>query len=109
MFFYYVLALVLLVTVRQAVPISISIIGLTVLLGKVLGVHNPAWVIISSPILLELILRAITALAFARFGQRKGLGIVMLTVGIVASLYICVYQSRAGRLAWIWCSHPLAP
>lgn len=94
MFFYYVLALVLLVTVKRAVPVSIAIIGLTVLLGKIVGVHSPAWVVVSSPILLEFILGAIIAVIFVR--QRKGMGIALLALGIVAALYMRAYPEQGG-------------
>lgn len=96
MFFYYVLALVLLVTVKRAVTVSIGIFGITVLLGQIIHVHSPTWVVISSPILLEFILGAIVALAFVRFGKQKKLGIAMLTLGVAVSLYVRAYPEQGG-------------
>lgn len=55
MFFYYVLAAILLVTVKRAVPVSIAFFGAAVLLGEVIGVQRPVWITFSSPILLEFI------------------------------------------------------
>jgi exopolysaccharide production protein ExoZ len=96
MFFYYVLALVLLVTVKRAVAVSIAIIGFTVLLGEVIDVHSPALVVISSPILLEFILGAVVALAFVRFGQQRGVGVILLVAGVAASLYMRAYPDEGG-------------
>lgn len=96
MFFYYVLAATLLVSVKRAVPVSIAIFGVVVLLGQVVGAHSPTWVVVSSPILLEFILGSVVALAFGRFGQRKGLGIALLALGVAASLYMRAYPDQGG-------------
>jgi exopolysaccharide production protein ExoZ len=96
MLFYYVLAAILVVTVRRAVPVSIAFFGAAVLLGAVIGIQRPVWIIFSSPILLEFIFGAIAALAFLRFGQRRRLGIAMLIVGAAMSLYLRAHPQQGG-------------
>jgi len=96
MFFYYVLAAILLVTVKRAVPVSIAFFGAAVLLGEVIGIQRPVWITFSSPILLEFISGAIAALAFLRFGQRRRLGIAMLIVGVAISLYMRAHPEQGG-------------
>src|SRR5216683_123463 len=96
MFFYYVLAAILLVTVKRAVPVSIAFFGAVVLLGEVIGIQRPVWITFSSPILLEFIFGAIAALAFLRFGQRRRLGIAMVIVGAAISLYMRAHPQQGG-------------
>ena len=96
MFFYYVLAAILLVTVKRAVPISIVLLGAAVLLGVAVGAQRPVWIILSSPLLLEFIFGAVFALAFLRFGQRRGLGIIVLLVGVAFSLYLRSHPQQGG-------------
>jgi len=96
MFFYYVLATILLVTVRRAVLVSIVFFGAAVLLGELVSVRNPTWIVFSSPILLEFILGSIAALFFLRFGQRKTLGIAMLIIGVMISLYMRAHPQQGG-------------
>src|ERR1700733_2658712 len=94
MFFYYVLAAVLLVTVKWAVPVSIMVFGTAVLGGHVFNVQNPEWITFSSPLLLEFIFGAIAALTFIRFGRRRRLGIALLVIGIGISFYMRSYPQQ---------------
>ncbi|MCU1249421.1 MAG: exoZ1 [Edaphobacter sp.] len=96
MFFYYVLAAILLVTVKRAVPVSIALLGAAVLLGQFVGVHNPAWITFTSPLLLEFIFGAITALLFQRFGERRSLGIALLIAGTTVALYVRSHPEQRG-------------
>ncbi len=96
MFFYYTLAAILLVTVRWAVPVSIAILGAAVLLGAAVGVVSPVWVVFSSPMLLEFVVGIVAALAFARFGPQRRLGIALLTIGVAISLYMRAYPEQGG-------------
>jgi peptidoglycan/LPS O-acetylase OafA/YrhL len=96
MFFYYVLAAILLVTVKRAVLVSIAFFGAAVLLGTVIGIQRPVWIAFTSPLLLEFIFGAIAALAFLRFGQRRRLGISMLIVGAAVSLYMRAHPQKGG-------------
>ena len=96
MFFYYVLAAILLFSVKRAVPVSIVFFGAAVLLGQMIGVQRPVWIILTSPILLEFIFGAIVALALQRFQQRRRLGIAMLIVGVAVSLYMRSHPQQGG-------------
>jgi exopolysaccharide production protein ExoZ len=96
MFFYYVLAATLLITIRLAVPVSIAFFGVAVLMGQIAGVENPLWIAFSSPLLLEFSLGAITALAFIRFRQPRRLGVAMLVVGVSLSLYLRANPDQGG-------------
>jgi exopolysaccharide production protein ExoZ len=96
MFFYYVLAAILLFTVKRAVLVSIVFFGTAVLLGQMIDVQRPVWIILTSPILLEFIFGAIAALALQRFEHRRRLGIAMLVVGIAASLYLRSHPQQGG-------------
>jgi exopolysaccharide production protein ExoZ len=96
MFFYYVLAAILLVTVKRAVPVSIGFFAVAVLLGELLRVQSPTWITFTSPLLMEFIFGSIAALAFQRFGQRKRIGVVMLLVGVAISLYMRAHPEQGG-------------
>jgi exopolysaccharide production protein ExoZ len=96
MFFYYMLAAILLVTVKWAVPLSIALFGAMVLLGKTAGVSNPTWITFTSPILLEFVFGSIVAIFFIRFGQRRRLGIAMLLFGVAVSLYMRAHPQQGG-------------
>jgi exopolysaccharide production protein ExoZ len=96
MFFYYALAAILLVTVKRAVPVSIALFGVAVVLGAAIGVQHPVWVILSGPLLLEFIFGAVSALAFLRFGQRRRLGIIVLLLGVAFSFYMRSHPQQGG-------------
>jgi peptidoglycan/LPS O-acetylase OafA/YrhL len=96
MFFYYVLAAILLVTVKRAVVVSIAFFALAVLLGRVIGVSNPAWIAFTSPILLEFIFGAFASLAFLRLGRQRSMGIAMLLLGVAISLYMRAHPQQGG-------------
>ena len=96
MFFYYVLAAILLVTVRRAVPVSIAVLALAVLVGQLTGVQRPILITFTSPILLEFIFGAIGALFFVRLGIQRSFGIAMLIVGVAISLYLRAYPEQGG-------------
>jgi peptidoglycan/LPS O-acetylase OafA/YrhL len=86
MFFYYVLSLILLITVRRAVPISLAILSGAVLAGAFLDFRRPVWIVVCNPILLEFVLGALVALAYRRFGTRRRMGMVLVIIGALASL-----------------------
>jgi exopolysaccharide production protein ExoZ len=96
MFFYYVLATILLFTVRWAVPVSIAFFGAAVLLGRMFGVQHPVWITFTSPMLLEFIFGAIAAVALFHFRPRRRFGIAVLIVGVAASLYMRAHPEKGG-------------
>lgn len=96
MFFYYALASITLFTVKRAPEASILILGGAVLLGVLIHAHNPLTIMITSPILLEFIAGATIALAFRRFGKRRGLGLLMLGLGAIGALYMQSHPQYAG-------------
>jgi peptidoglycan/LPS O-acetylase OafA/YrhL len=96
MFFYYVLSAILLVTVKQAVPVSIAFFGASILLGRIVGIQRPVWIIVCNPMLLEFIFGAAIALFYIRFGKARKLGIAMVILGVAISLYLRAYPEFGG-------------
>ena len=96
MFFYYVLSATLLVTVERAVPVTITFLGIAVLLGAVFRIQNPVGIAFTSPIVLEFVFGAVSALAFLRFGQRRRLGIATVVAGVAVSLYLRSHPDQGG-------------
>jgi exopolysaccharide production protein ExoZ len=88
MFFYYTLSVVLLFTVRRAVPVSIALFCSAVAAGRFIGIQRPVWVIVCNPILLEFVFGAFLALCYRRFGNRRKPGIAMVLVSVAASFYL---------------------
>jgi exopolysaccharide production protein ExoZ len=91
MFFYSILAALLLISVKRAVPVAIALFCLTVAIGAFTGIARPLPIIVSNPILLEFVAGACVALAFYRFRVRRRFGIAMLAAGVVFSLYLRAY------------------
>jgi exopolysaccharide production protein ExoZ len=81
MFFYYVVAAVLLVSVRRAVPCIVALLVLCVSLRFVVSIKHPVLVIFCNPLLLEFLFGTLLALLFRQFGRKKWLGISLLTLG----------------------------
>jgi exopolysaccharide production protein ExoZ len=96
MFFYYTLSAVLLLTVKRAVPVAILLLGLAVLAGEITHPRSALAIILTSPILLEFICGALVAMSFYRFGRRRRVGIVMLIVGVIISLYLRSHRELVG-------------
>jgi exopolysaccharide production protein ExoZ len=96
MFFYYTLSLILLVTVKKSVPVSIAFFAAMVLLGEIVGVRQSVWVVFFSPLLLEFIFGAIAALAFIRFGKQRTPGIFLLIIGVIVALWLRAYPEQGG-------------
>jgi exopolysaccharide production protein ExoZ len=86
MFFYYVLAVILLFTVRKAVFLAIGLLVGSVMLGRIVGIKEPWLVVICNPILLEFVFGTIIGLLYQRFGLRKRAGIALLGLGAVLAL-----------------------
>lgn len=82
MIFYYTLSAILLVTVKRAVPVSIAFLTGAVFL--------------SNPLMLEFVFGAVIALVFARVGKQNGLGIYLLLLGVLVSLFLRAYPEQGG-------------
>ena len=85
MYFYYLLSVVQMFTVRRAVQVLIGILTLSSLLPLVMDIRRPVLLVAGNPILLEFVFGAVVALAYKRWGQRRLLGIALMCVGVVAS------------------------
>lgn len=86
--FYFTVGLVLLITVRRAVPVVVTLFGLLGLLGCVRGTPSTFWIMFSNPMLLEFVFGAVLALLFRRFGRRPAIGIPLLILGVAAIYYL---------------------
>jgi exopolysaccharide production protein ExoZ len=95
MFFYYTLALVLLKTVRLAVPVMIALLTAAVITGNLFGIRHPVWIVLCNPILLEFVLGAIVALVYARFKKLRVLGWGMTLLGTALVIYLAAYTPAA--------------
>ena len=93
MFFYGLLSLVLLATVRAAVPCMMLVLCILVGIGLAMNPHMSLWTVVCNPILLEFVFGAGIALAFRRFGVHKPVGMALICIGIAASLYLCFHPS----------------
>jgi exopolysaccharide production protein ExoZ len=101
MFFYSAIAIILMVTVRRAVPVAIAILSISALAGTVLGLHGSAATILCNPMLLEFTLGAAIAIAHRHFGTRRSPGIIALILGIAASLYLRAYPPAGATSMWM--------
>lgn len=98
MFFYYVLALIQLFTVKRAVPCLIASLSLAVALGTIYSIRRPYLILVGNPILLEFVFGACLALLFRRFGRRRLMGIVLTlggAIGAIAVRALCVHGAAS--------------
>jgi exopolysaccharide production protein ExoZ len=86
-FFYALLSLLLLKTIRLAVPALIAILLLLVTAGVLFDIHRPVWIILCNPILLEFAFGAALALLFQRIGRRRNLGIALTFAGAALAVF----------------------
>jgi exopolysaccharide production protein ExoZ len=92
MFFYILLGLTLLKTIKWAVPFLIALLSISVAIGAVIGIRHPVWIIAGNPILLEFVYGASLALLYARIGQRRIAGIVLTVVGVAAAILLQIHN-----------------
>lgn len=97
MFFYAVMAAILLVTIRRAVPAIMTFFCLTPMIGMIVGLRLSHWIVLCNPILLEFVFGMIIALAYRRFGSRRSFGLPL--VGVTLSLYLRAYPPLRVGLA----------
>ena len=95
MFFYFVLGLLLLKTVKWAVPALIAMLTISVGIGAVVSILHPIWIVVCNPILLEFVFGAILSLLYARVGRRRIAGIVLTATGVVAAILLQMHNPPA--------------
>jgi peptidoglycan/LPS O-acetylase OafA/YrhL len=91
-FFYFVLGLVLLVTIKRAITVLIGLLIASITTGAFLGTRHPVAILVANPILLEFVFGAIIALVYARLGRRRIPGIVLATIGTIGIIYVAYYN-----------------
>jgi len=104
MFFYLILGLLLLKTVKWAVPSLIVLLTLSVSVGAFFSILHPIWIVAGNPILLEFVFGALLSLLYARIGRRRIAGLVLTSVGVVASILLQMHNppTVASGLQMIW-------
>jgi exopolysaccharide production protein ExoZ len=95
MFFYFVLALILIKTVKLAVPALIAILSLSVIAGALFDIHRPFWITVCNPILLEFVFGALLAWLHRQLGTHRKSGIAMTVTGTALALVWTVYGAHA--------------
>jgi peptidoglycan/LPS O-acetylase OafA/YrhL len=86
MYFYYVFAAVLLITVRRhAVALVIALLSSAVVLGLFMSIQRPYLIVVCCPLVLEFLFGAALALIHQKFGNKRGAGITLLAAGVIAS------------------------
>jgi exopolysaccharide production protein ExoZ len=87
-FFYFVLGILLLSSVKRAVPLLIVFLTALASLSVIVDIRHPIAILVCNPILLEFVFGAIIALAYVRFGHRRLPGILLTAIGFVTSVVI---------------------
>jgi exopolysaccharide production protein ExoZ len=96
-YFYVALSLILLfLSARRAVLISIVFFCSATLLGEAVGIRRPFWIIVCNPMLLEFVFGALLAIAHQRSGRRRGFGIAVLALGTAGALYLRAFPGQGG-------------
>ncbi|MBW4038837.1 MAG: acyltransferase [Acidobacteria bacterium] len=88
MFFYVLLGLILLKTVKRAIPALMFLLIAAVAIGSVVGIKHPVAILVGNPILLEFVLGAAIALLYVRVAKRRVAGITLAVIGAAASVYL---------------------
>jgi len=91
-FFYSLLGLILLRTVRWAVPTLILVLTASVVLGSLWDIRHPFWIVAANPILLEFVFGALIAVLYARVGVRRPMGMFLTAFGVFASLWMAAHN-----------------
>jgi exopolysaccharide production protein ExoZ len=92
LFFYALLSLILLRTVRWAIPALIGLLGGLVAIGLLCDIRHPVWIVASNPILLEFVFGAVLALLYARVGARRRIGMALTGLGVCASCWFALHN-----------------
>jgi peptidoglycan/LPS O-acetylase OafA/YrhL len=92
MYFYYVFAAVLLITVLRAVPLVIALLSFVVILGSFVDIRRSYLIVACNPMLLEFLFGAVLALLHRRFGTKRRAGITLLALGVIASFGLRIFS-----------------
>jgi exopolysaccharide production protein ExoZ len=87
-FFYFLLGLVLVKTIKWAVPVLIFLLVSSTALGSILGIRHPIIILVANPVLLEFVFGALIALLYARLGRHRLAGIFAAAIGCIATFYL---------------------
>ena len=96
-FFYTTVAVLLLFTVRRAVPVLIALLTGMVCLSRFVDLSRERWAVVANPILLEFVFGAVIALLFWKYSRRRAFGIALLLTGTAYAFYIRQYRPAAAN------------
>jgi exopolysaccharide production protein ExoZ len=91
LFFYAVLSMILLVTVRRSVYSIIVILASFILVGCFIDIRRAGLIVFCNPLLLEFLFGCVLALLYNRFGCNRRVGIGMVIAGCVAAISFQVF------------------
>ena len=95
MFFYLVLAAVLLFTVRRAPQILICLLVLFVVAGEFIGIRHPLLIVVCNPMILEFAFGGVVALLYAKFGGgHRRVGCALVTLGGAGAVLLSIMHCR---------------
>lgn len=97
MFFYYLLSVIQVATIKRAVPVLIGILCAAVAIGRFYSIRRPYLIVVMNPILLEFAFGACLALAFQRFGRQGKLGKILVAAGIVGAVLVKLYFDTGAK------------
>jgi exopolysaccharide production protein ExoZ len=96
MFFYYVVATVLLFTVRRAVLCVFLFMVAAVSVRTVMTIQHVFLIVFCNPLLLEFVFGVCLAAAFHRFGKRPAFGVWLLVMGSALAVTLQILKPNVG-------------
>ncbi len=90
--FYFTVGILLLWTVRWAIPTVVTLFGILGLFGCIRPPTATFWILPTNPMLLEFVFGAILALLFRRLGRQRLIGIPFLILGIAGIVFLQYHQ-----------------
>lgn len=85
MWFYFLMAVCILVNRKYAVRICIGMLAASTILGSVIPIYHPLFQTIINPILAEFMFGCVAALLYTRLGAHRSVGSVVCCAGCVAA------------------------
>jgi len=90
--FYLTVGLMLLWTVRWAIPAVVTLFGILGIFGCIRPPAATFWIMPTNPMLLEFVFGAILALLFRQFGKQRLIGISLLILGLSGIVFLQYHQ-----------------